>query len=81
MNDAHIRFEHRIGDHDDPISEVIRIEMGSVTDPSEVDVLIGILNAPPGIFDRIRTVSDSEIWIWNLESIASAAGADSPPVA
>jgi predicted nucleotidyltransferase len=57
MNDAHIHFEHRIGDYDDPISEVIRIEMGSVTDPSEVDVLIGIRNAPPGIFDRIRIVT------------------------
>jgi predicted nucleotidyltransferase len=57
LNDAHIRFEHRIGDYDDPISEVIRIEMGSITDPSEVDVLIGIRNTPPGIFDRIRTVN------------------------
>jgi predicted nucleotidyltransferase len=57
MNDAHIRFEHRIGDYDDPISEVIRIEMGSVTDPSEVDVLIGIRNAPAGIFDRIRVIN------------------------
>jgi predicted nucleotidyltransferase len=57
MNHEHIRFEHRIGDYDDPISEVIRIEMGPVTDPSEVDVLIGIRNAPPGIFDRIHTVN------------------------
>jgi predicted nucleotidyltransferase len=49
-------FEHRIGDADDPISEVIRIEMGSVIEPAEIDLLIGIRNAPPGIFDRVRTV-------------------------
>ena len=57
MNEEHLRFEHRIGDYDDPISEVIRIEMGAVTDPSEVDILIGIRNAPPGIFDRIHTIN------------------------
>jgi hypothetical protein len=57
MNEDNMRFEHRIGDYDDPISEVIRIEMGPVTDPSEIDVLVGIRNAPPGIFDRIRIVT------------------------
>jgi predicted nucleotidyltransferase len=56
LNDEHFHFEHRIGDCDDPISEVIRIELGPITDISEVDILIGIRDAPPGIFDRIRTV-------------------------
>jgi hypothetical protein len=57
MHEEHLHFEHRVGDYDDPILEVIRIQMGPVTDPSEIDVLVGIRNAPPGIFDRIRIIN------------------------
>jgi predicted nucleotidyltransferase len=57
FKEAQLRFEHRTGDYDDPISEVIRIEMGCLTDPFEVDILIGIKNAPEGIFNRARAVN------------------------
>jgi predicted nucleotidyltransferase len=52
-----LQFEHRIGDWDDPITEVIRIDLGAESDPFEVDVLFGIRNAPPAILDRIRILS------------------------
>ncbi len=56
LDSEHIRFKHRIGGYGDPIPEVIQIEMGPVTTPSEVDILIGIREAPQGIFDRVRAV-------------------------
>jgi predicted nucleotidyltransferase len=56
LNSGRIPYEHRIGDSDDPISEVIRIETGSAADPAEVDILIGIRGAPAGILDRARIV-------------------------
>jgi predicted nucleotidyltransferase len=56
LNKEHLKYEHRVGDWDDPISEVIRIDMGATADPFEVDILIGIKNAPAGILDRIRTL-------------------------
>jgi predicted nucleotidyltransferase len=52
-----LHFERRIGDCDDPIMEVIRIVLGPVTEPSEIDILIGIRGAPAGIFDRLRSVT------------------------
>jgi predicted nucleotidyltransferase len=56
LREASLDFEHRTGDWDDPISEVIRIGQASGTEPFEIDVLIGIRNAPAGLFDRIRAV-------------------------
>ena len=54
LREEHLHFEHRIGDYDDPISEVIRIEIGADQNPFEIDVLIGIKGAPAGVFDRAR---------------------------
>jgi hypothetical protein len=63
LENSKLLFEHRIGDPDDPISEVIRIEMGSITDPAEIDLLIGIRNSPQGIFDRARIVQIDDLAI------------------
>lgn len=62
LRNEHLEFEHRTGDWDDPISEVIRIEAGETDDIFEVDILFGIKNAPAGLFDRIR--------ILNIEGLA-----------
>jgi len=51
-----LHVEHRSGDPDDPISEVMRVEIGSGENAAEIDLLIGIRDAPPGIFDRVRMV-------------------------
>jgi hypothetical protein len=51
-----LQFEHSIGDWDDPISEVIRIDMGAAANPFEVDILFGIKNAPAGILNRVRPI-------------------------
>jgi hypothetical protein len=63
LNQDHVHFEHRTGDYDDPISEVIRIEFGPMADLSEVDILVGIRNAPPGIFDRVRIIDLEDLSI------------------
>jgi predicted nucleotidyltransferase len=62
LENKFFQFEHRVGDWDDPISEIIRIDMGADASPFEVDVIIGIRNAPSGILNRIRTL--------NLEGLA-----------
>jgi|WetSurMetagenome_2_1015567.scaffolds.fasta_scaffold17818_8 predicted nucleotidyltransferase len=62
LKKENLHFERRTGDADDPISEVIRIDMGAAADPFEVDILMGIKNAPAGILNRIRML--------NIESIA-----------
>jgi predicted nucleotidyltransferase len=49
-----LQFEHRIGDWDDPIAEVIRIDMGMEANPFEVEIIFGIKNAPPAIMNRVR---------------------------
>ena len=56
LNEEHLHPEHRIGDEEDPISQVIRIALGTLAEPSEVDILIGIRGAPAGILDRARVV-------------------------
>lgn len=53
---AGLGFEHRVGDVDDPISNVIRIDAGSADDLYEIDVLAGIRGAPAGLLQRSRTV-------------------------
>lgn len=57
LKEDHLQFEHRLGDWDDPISEVIRIDMGDSENPFEVDILVGIKNAPIGILSRIRKLT------------------------
>jgi hypothetical protein len=41
-----VGFEHRVGDFEDPISDVIRIDVGTAEDLYEIDVLAGIRGAP-----------------------------------
>ena len=53
---AGLRSEHRSGDSDDPISDVVRIDMGAGDDPYEIDVLFNIRDSPQGILDRVRTI-------------------------
>ncbi len=57
LQEEHLQFEHRLGDWDDPISEVIRIDLGDKDIPFEVDLLIGIKNSPVGMFDRVRKLT------------------------
>ncbi len=49
-------FEHRVGDSDDPISHVIRIDTGSEEDIYDIDVLAGIKGAPADLLLRARIV-------------------------
>jgi predicted nucleotidyltransferase len=57
LKEDQLQFEHRLGDWDDPISEVIRIDLGDINSPFEVDILIGIKNAPVGILSRVRKLT------------------------
>jgi len=54
-------LEHRTGDSEDPISDVIRIEVGSEESPYEIDVIAGIRGAPPGLLQRARVVRFAEV--------------------
>jgi predicted nucleotidyltransferase len=56
LRKAGMGFERRTGDLDDPVSEVVRIEMSSEGSAYEIDVLAGIRGAPRGIVDRARQV-------------------------
>ena len=52
LAESGIRFEHRAGDADDPISNVVRIEIGDADGPYGIEVLFGIREAPAGILER-----------------------------
>jgi predicted nucleotidyltransferase len=54
---ANMRFERRTGDLDDPVSEVVKIDMSSEAGAYVVDVLAGIRGAPRGIVERARQVT------------------------
>jgi predicted nucleotidyltransferase len=54
---ADIRFERRTGDLDDPVSEVVKIDVTSESGAYEIDVLAGIRGAPAGIVERARQVT------------------------
>ena len=71
LQEENLQFEHRCGDWEDPISEVIRIDFSDQDSPFEVDIVIGIKNAPVGIFDRIRklTIEDLSIPIASPEDM------------
>jgi predicted nucleotidyltransferase len=56
-----MRFEHRVGDPDDPISDVMRIDLGAGGELYEVDVLAGIREAPAGILERSRPVQIQDL--------------------
>ena len=58
---ARVDFEHRIGDFDDPISDVIRINAGTAEDLYEIDVLAGIKGTPAGLLQRSRTVQIEDL--------------------
>jgi predicted nucleotidyltransferase len=64
-------FEHRAGDADDPISDVICMQVGPVSAPYEVDLLAVIQGAPPGIFERSRLVQidDLEVPVASPEDV------------
>ncbi|MGA2261778.1 MAG: nucleotidyl transferase AbiEii/AbiGii toxin family protein [Acidobacteriota bacterium] len=57
LSQSKLDFEHRIGDADDPISDVIRLRVGTTIAPYEVDFLAGIRGAPVDLLDRSREVS------------------------
>ena len=61
LKDAGMRFEHRAGDPEDPISDVIRLEAGTRVDLYEVDVLFGIRDAPAGILERCIRVQIEDL--------------------
>ena len=52
-----MRFERRAGDLDDPVSEVVKIDMTSQEGAYVIDVLAGIRGAPGGIVERARQVA------------------------
>ncbi len=56
MQSEGLVFEHRVGDVDDPISDVIRINVSSGEDVYDIDLLAGIRGAPAGLLQRARTV-------------------------
>jgi hypothetical protein len=56
LGTAGLNFEHRAGDLDDPISDVVRIDVGSAADIHEIDVLAGIRGAPRDLLLRARIV-------------------------
>jgi hypothetical protein len=60
---AKLKFEHRRGDPDDPISDVIRVEAGTPEIPYEVDILAGIRGAPGGILERARSIAVGDLLI------------------
>jgi len=57
LSQSKLDFEHRIGDPDDPISDVIRIQVGTTSAPYEIDILAGIRGAPLGLLDRSCNIS------------------------
>ncbi len=61
LKEAGITFEHRVGDLEDPISDVIRIDAGSQEDICEIDVLAGIKGAPRDLLKRARTIQIEEL--------------------
>ena len=58
-----LRFEHRVGELDDPISHVIRIDLGAGSELYEIDVIAGVRAAPAGILERSRTVQIQDLAI------------------
>jgi predicted nucleotidyltransferase len=61
LRKANLDFEHRTGDAEDPIADVIRIEVGPPGSPYEVDLLAGIRGIPEGIFERSRGVQIDDL--------------------
>lgn len=53
---ANLEIEHRTGEPDDPISEVVQLQAGTASNPYEVDIIAGIRGAPEGIIRRARTI-------------------------
>jgi len=54
---ANMRFERRTGDFDDPVSEVIKIDVSAEEGTYVIDVLAGIRGAPRGIVERARQIA------------------------
>ena len=56
LEGAALPYEHRTGDIEDPISDVVHIEVGTGADPYELDVFFGIPGPPSGVLERSRRV-------------------------
>jgi len=56
LSQSGLDFVHRIGDADDPISDVVRIPARCETSTYEVDFLAGIKGAPTDLLDRARSI-------------------------
>ncbi len=56
LAEAQFRFERRTGDLDDPVSEVVRIDVAAEGGTYEVNILAGIRGTPPGIIERARPI-------------------------
>ncbi len=54
---ADMHYERRTGDLDDPVSEVVKIDLSSEHGAYVIDVLAGIRGAPRGIVERARQVT------------------------
>ncbi len=54
---ADMRYERRTGDLDDPVSEVVKIDLSSEEDTYVIDVLAGIRGAPRRIVERAHQVA------------------------
>ncbi len=63
LRKSNIDFEHRVGDLDDPISDVLRIQAGSTGASYEIDLLAGIREAPAGVLERAHTVRIDDLEI------------------
>jgi len=61
LNKSGMHFEHRVGDPDDPISDVMRIDLGFGSETYEVDVIAGIRQAPSRILERSRPVQIQDL--------------------
>jgi predicted nucleotidyltransferase len=51
------RTDYRVGDPDDPVSAVVRVEVALGDALHRLDFLSGIRGAPPGIIERARKVT------------------------
>jgi predicted nucleotidyltransferase len=56
LRESNLGFEHRVGDYEDPISDVIRVNIDTAGTPYEIDFLAGIRGAPADLWDRTRVV-------------------------
>jgi predicted nucleotidyltransferase len=71
LTEAALDFEHRVGDADDPISDVIRVSVGAEEEFYEADILAGIRGAPADLLQRARIIQigDLEVRVAGPEDV------------